>query len=298
MKDEELLEDLARAAPELGTASWRPLGEGWMSRVLLLEERWVARFAKSEAASADLQKEQRILPLVAARAALAVPRFELVGRQRNGLAFVVYPLLPGEPLPETLGPLAPETRQRVASQIAGFIADLRSLSVVDLAAAGLTRGGRHADVSETREAWRRLESELPPDVFRHAHERFDEYLNEPRFRSADVSFLHADLSPNHWLMDEERAELSGIIDFGDCELGDPDYEYLYLLQDAEETFTRRVMELLGTTDIEARLQKLRYLVTFDHARGVLTSKRHGQPAHGAECLARLREEAEAKRPFE
>lgn len=298
MKDDELLEDLSRAAPELRAASWRPLGEGWMSRVLLVDERWVARFAKSESASEDLQKEARILPLVAARASLSVPRFELVGQQRSGLSFVVYPLVPGEPLPETLGPLAPQTRERVAAQIAGFIAELRSLSVVELAAAGLTTAGRHANVGETREAWQRLESELPRDVFRHAQRRFDEYLDEPRYQSADVSFLHADLSPNHWLLDAERAELSGIIDFGDCELGDPDYEHLYLLQDAGEAFTRRVMELLGATDIEARLQKLRYLVTFDHARGVLASKRHDQAEHGAECVAALREEAEAKGPFE
>lgn len=290
MNDAELVSDLQRAFPDFAVGSYRPLGEGWMSRALLLNDAWVARFAKSEAASADLVKEAATLPLVAERVTLAVPRFERFGRLRNGLAFVVYPLLPGEPMAESLGELPQALHERLAKQLASFITELQSLPVAELAAAGVPSMDLHADVAEQYADWQRLRAEVPSELFDHASRRFEQYLAEPAFRSAERGFIHADLSPDHWLFDEPRGELSGIIDFGDCELGDPDYEYLYLLEDAGEAFTRRVLSLQGKTDIDERLRKLRYLVTFDHVQGVLASARYGKPEHRQECLQALREE--------
>ncbi len=288
--DAQLVSDVQRAFPAFAVSAWEPLGEGWMSRALLLNGNRVARFAKSASASADLEKESFVLPRVAERVSLAVPRFELFGQQSNGLRFVVYPLLPGEPLEETLGVQPPRLGERLAEQLAGFIDELQSLPVAQLAAAGLESTDLHADLTADAEAWRQREPELPRDVFRYVQQRFDEYLAEPAFRSAERRFLHADLSPNHWLFDAQRGELSGIIDFGDCELGDPDYEYVCLLEDAGEAFTRRVLELQGKPDVDARLRKLRYLVTFDHAHGVLTSERYEKPEWREECLAALRAE--------
>lgn len=291
MDDAERVADVERAFPEFEVTSWGPLGEGWMSRALLLNDTWVARFAKSEAASSDLEKEAAVLPAVAARVSLAVPRFELVGQQRNGLSFVVYRLLPGEPMAETLGDLSAPLRERLATQLAGFVTELQSLPTSALTAAGLPSTDLQADVAEQYVGWQRVRAELPSALFDYAAQRFEEYLAEPSFQSVERRFLHADLSPDHWLFDAQRGELSGIIDFGDCELGDPDYEYVYLLEDAGEAFTRRVLELQNAKDIEARLRKLRYLVTFDHVQGVLAAARYGKPEHREECLAALRAES-------
>lgn len=261
-----------------------------MSRALLLNETHVARFAKSEAASSDLLKEAAVLPLIGRHVSLAVPRFELCGARPGGLRFVVYPLLPGEPMLEALGPLEAKVQERLAEQLAAFISELQSLPVHALEPLGLEATDLRAELAADREAWGRCEQELPTEVFRYVLQRFDRYLADRSFHSAEVRFIHADLSPDHWLFDARRGELTGIIDFGDCELGDPDYEYLYLLEDAGEAFTRRVLERQGARDIEERLRKLRYLVTFDHASGVLASARYGKPEWREECLAALQEE--------
>jgi len=293
VNDAELISDIERAFPDFAVRAWQPLGEGWMSRALLVNGSHVARFAKSAAAGADLEKEAAVLPLVAGRVSLAVPRFQLMGKQRNGLPFVVYPLLPGQPLAETLGELPPDVRERLAAQLARFIDELQALPPAELTAAGLPPEDLDAALLEDRDAWQKLGGELPGDVFRYVARRFDEYLAEPEFRSAERRFIHADLSPDHWLFDAERGELSGIIDFGDCELGDPDYEYLYLLEDAGEAFTCRVLERQGVSHLEAKLRKLRYLVSFDHAQGVLVSERYGKPELRVECIAALQEEYRA-----
>lgn len=294
MDDVERVADLKRAFPDFAVTSWRPLGEGWMSRALLLNDAWVARFAKSEAASSDLQKEAAVLPAVAERVSLAVPRFELVGRQRSGLSFVVYRLLRGEPLAETLGELPAGRQERLAQQLAGFISELQSLPVHELAAARLPYADLRADVAEQYADWQQLRAEIPAELFDYTCRRFEQYLAEPGFRSERRCFIHADMSPDHWLFDAARGELSGIIDFGDCELGDPDCEYVYLLEDAGEAFTRRVLELQNSKNIEARLRKLRYLVTFDQVQGVLASSRYGKPEHREACLAALRDERDAR----
>lgn len=290
MNDAELVSDLQRALPGFAVRSWELLGEGWMSRALLLDGTWVARFAKSEAAGEDLRKEAALLPLVLGRVSLGVPRFEHVGRQSSGLPFVVYRAVPGQPLDDGLETLAAPVRERVAEQLAGFIDQLQSLSVEELLAAGLEPTDLGAELARDRVAWSSARPQLPRELFDYVDRRFETYLSEPSFRSAELRLIHADLSPDHWLYDAARTELSGIIDFGDAELGDPDYEYLYVLEDAGEAFTRRVLELRGVSDVEQRLRKLRYLVTFDHAQTVLAAERYGKPDWRAESLAALDQE--------
>ncbi|MDF3065730.1 MAG: hypothetical protein K0R38_1331, partial [Polyangiaceae bacterium] len=182
------------------------------------------------------------------------------------------------------------TQERVAVQIARLITELQSVPTAPLRSKGLPEADLHADVTEQHGAWHGLRSDLPQGVFDYVERRFQEYLAEPTFYREERRFIHADLSPDHWLFDAARGELSGIIDFGDCELCDPDYEYLYLLEDAGEAFTRRVLTLQGAPDIDARLCKLRYLVTFDHAQGVLASARYGKPEWRQECLEALEAE--------
>lgn len=287
MNDAQLVADLQRALPDFAVGSWKLLGEGWMSRALLLNGAWVARFAKSEAAGLDLRKEARVLPLIAERVSLSVPRFEHVGEQRSGLPFVVYRAVPGQPLVDGLAGLPATTCERMAQQLARFMEQLQSVPVAEVTASGLEPTDLGAELAQAREAWVAAKSEIPPGPFDYVARRFDAYLAEPRFRTREPRLIHADLSPDHWLYDAERAELSGIIDFGDCELGDPDYEYLYLLEDAGYDFTRRVLELRGVRDVEKLMGKLRYLVTFDHAQTVLSAGRYGKPDWRKESLAAL-----------
>lgn len=290
MNDAELISDLKRALPGFAVGSWELLGEGWMSRALLLDGTWVARFAKSEAAGDDLRKEAALLPIVGSRVSLGVPQFEHVGERRDGLPFVVYRLIPGRPLEDGLVSLAPPARERIAQQLAAFLDQLQSVTTDELTAAGLEPTDLGAELARDQLAWKAAKSELPRELFDYVSRRFEAYLAEPRFRSAKPRLIHADLSPDHWLYDAARGELSGVIDFGDAELGDPDYEYLYLLEDAGEDFTRRVLELRGESDVEQRLHKLRYLVTFDHAQTVLAAERYGKPDWREESLAALERE--------
>ena len=102
------------------------LGEGWMSIAMLVNEEWVFRFPKNLEAAVDLEKEFKIMPMLAERISIAIPRFANVGKQQNGLR----KMLPGEALGEDAFPLLPVTEQRmIAGQIATFIEEVSAFPV-------------------------------------------------------------------------------------------------------------------------------------------------------------------------
>lgn len=74
--------------------------------------------------------------------------------------------------------------------------------------------------------------------------RFSLYLTNREHCIYQPKLLHADLSCEHLLFEPKKEELWGIIDFGDFQIGDPDFEYIYLLEECGEAFTVAVMNLL------------------------------------------------------
>jgi aminoglycoside 2''-phosphotransferase len=120
--------------------------------------------------------------------------------------------------------------------------------------------------------------------------RFDAYLNTPRYFSYAPQLVHGDLSPDHFILDSETYRLSGIIDFGDLCVTDPDYEYLYILEDGGEAFARDVLKGCGHTDVENCLEKVSLFVTFDHLRYVVEGVRRCDEAWIQEGISALKDE--------
>ncbi|MEK9178969.1 MAG: phosphotransferase, partial [Patescibacteria group bacterium] len=55
------------------------------------------------------------------------------------------------------------------------------------------------------------------------------------------SIIHADIAPEHIIINPETHRLSGIIDFGDVEIGDPAYDFAFLGRYGKE-FLEKVYE--------------------------------------------------------
>ena len=297
MNDAELLADIAQNFPSLVVESWRPLGEGWMSRALLVNESYVFRFAKHAEAAADLAKEVALLPSIGARVSLPVPRFELVGTQRSGLGLVGYRQLEGEPLEaDVFAKLSSEQQTRVVMQLATFMNELHGMPCELAERAGLTVTDHRSEYTQDWQALRDYAAKLPAAVARYSERRFLEFLAEPSYFDNPPRLIHADLSPEHLLLDRARGKLVGIIDFGDVSLGDPDYEYLYLLEDLGVPFTTRVMIERAEPDIAGLLRKVGYYVTFDHVHSILGGLQHGVSQWVDEGVAALAAEAQSQLP--
>lgn len=266
-----------------------------MNRALLINETLVFRFAKDEDAAQDLAKEGALLPVIAERTTLSVPCFGLVGRQSNGLTFVGYPIIAGDQLSTaSFEALTPSEQQKLAVRLSQLLEALQSVSSDACARAGLQPVDYESELAKDRLALRELHARLQPTTRNYVEDRFDQFLARSSYFENTPRLIHADLSSDHLIFDNVRRELVGVIDFGDLELGDPDYEYLYLLEELGPAFAHRVMTLRGDSDPDATLEKVGYYLTFDHVQLMVRGLKRGLEAWIAEGIAGL--EAEASNP--
>lgn len=267
----ELKKTIRENFPDFTVYDAVPLGEGWMSRTILVNNEWVFRFPKQKDGADDLEKEIKILPHLKNHITLAIPQFEYIGKQKNGLCFVGYKALPGEILGEDVILSLPEDeKETIAAQLAQFITELSGFPAKQAVEYGVLENDFYKDYTDTFDEVKKIIFPLiADDMKRYISSRYEMYLGCSDNFQYTSALIHADLSPDHYLTSPFERKLTGIIDFGDIEIGDPDYEFLYILEDCGEKFTRRVIELRGLDKVEKRMAKISNFVTFDHIGTIL-----------------------------
>lgn len=286
--EKDIISTINKNFPALNFNSVLLAGEGWMSRAYLVNDEFIFRFPKSAESANDLDKEISFLPKIVSRISLRIPEFKFIGKQLSGLTFVGYKKLPGEIIGENdFVKLSKTTQTKITSQLADFLDELQAVLVGEAKECGVP-------VIDFRENFRNdslvlneLKAELPVEVFTYLVNRYHEYLNNDKYFDYTPTLLHADLSPNHFLYNRNAGELTGIIDFGDMQIGDPDYEYKYMYQDIGPEFVRQVMELRGESNIQERMKKISLFSTFDHWQYYLGGRERGLKdwmTEAVECL--------------
>ncbi|USK54249.1 aminoglycoside phosphotransferase family protein [Cytobacillus solani] len=243
-----------------------PLGEGWMSRAYLINHEIVFRFPKEKDGAIDTEKEIKALPSLKKHISLKIPEFIYCGKQDNGYPFVGYRLLPGVPMDEQLFCSLPsETKDKIAHQIAEFMDQISSFCVEQAKNLNIPETNFYQYYLENfNEVKKKAFTKINQDMQTYIAFRFETYLEDKNHFRYSPKLLHADLSMDHLLFDLKRQEITGIIDFGDMKIGDPDYEYLYLLEECGETFTKKVMELREEENVQHKDEKLSFFLTADN----------------------------------
>jgi len=190
------------------SAFLRENDEGWDFKVLILENAWVLRTPRNEAAAEALAKEVRLLPTLAPALPVEIPQFEHVSRSPD---FVVYRLIHGEPL--------------VGEDSDGVRAFLDALHSFELGAIDIPRPEWRDIYREHAEDWRQVVLPLlDVDERTTAEALLSEIETLTGFEPA---LVHCDLGPSHLLCREGR--LAGVIDWADAKIGDPAIDYAWLL---------------------------------------------------------------------
>ncbi|SDE41542.1 aminoglycoside 2''-phosphotransferase [Paenibacillus sp. UNCCL117] len=279
--------------PGIGLLSVESLGEGYRNYALLVNGEWVFRFPKSQQGADELHKEIQLLPLLASRLNVGIPVFEFVGRQNDGRPFVGYRKVQGEILGENgISSLSGEASQRLAAQLAAFMHALGEFPVETAIAADVPVRNLNHEVLELLES-AKIEAfpVLPESLQHYIARRCQTYLDDPPYSEYTPALIHGDLSPDHFLTDPSKTALTGIIDFGDAAISDPDYDYVYLLEDCGETFTRQVMTCRGVLNQDALIRKVSFFVTFDQISYLVEGVRSGEKEWICEALEILEEDA-------
>jgi aminoglycoside 2''-phosphotransferase len=217
------------AFPELQARELVFLGSGWDSDTVLVDRAFVFRFPRRRDVALMLAVERCLLPLLATRLPLPIPQFDFTGGPLPGYPwhFVGYRMLPGLPLAEF--PAQAVDPQRVGRALGTFLHALHDAPVE-----WAERCGAPSYSPETwvEHHWRLaqtvmplVESRLGVATARRLREVWDRYRRDPRYRDFRPTIVHADLNPDHVLLDPSTSEVTGIIDFGDVCVADPAIDF-------------------------------------------------------------------------
>ena len=289
MSEQRARFEIERAFPELAVRVVAFLGAGVDSEAYLVNGAWVFRFSKRAEASRALSREVAVLPKLAEHLPVATPRFAYVGQQAaTGLLFAGYRFIPGEPLtPELFDALAHADQEQVLVTLAAVLRGVHSFPVADAAASGVEELSTREWVGS---CWSVGRAEVLPllaprdgPALARLIERF---LADERNFAYTPCLLYADFAPEHVLYDRAAEAISGIIDWGDLTIGDPDFDLLYLYQDYGEGFVRRLLAHHPHADPARLLDKLRVFNACDHIRTIVAARRDrsaGPAVHEAAC---------------
>jgi aminoglycoside phosphotransferase (APT) family kinase protein len=183
---------------------------GWDFKVLILEDRWVLRVPRHRLAVEELEKEILLLPAIADRLPVQIPRFAHVSREP---LYVTYPLIRGDRYADE-DPLG----------VRAFLDALHAVPVDEVPAP-------HPDWLETyREQADEFQRVVLPVLDPDERPRGEALLGEVEtltdFRPA---LTHSDIAPTHLLVQDGK--LAGVIDWGDARIGDPAIDYAWLLNE-------------------------------------------------------------------
>lgn len=267
-------------------------GWGGDSDAFLVDHRWIFRFPRSRDVQRNLAVEVCLLPRLARRARIPIPRFSYVVIGDDGLpCFVGYEAIPGEPLRRSdLERLDRRAFEGMARQLGRFLRALHDTPLEKAVACGveLPRG-------DARDRWEQRRADLRRRVFpllaadeqRWVEQRFAVFLADPRLYDARTTLCHGDLTSDHILYDAATNHL-GIIDFGDVCIGDPAGDFVWRDEYGEEFF-RAVLAHYGHPEDTTLAERVTFCLDLMPLTEISYAVEIGRDDYVAEGRQRLRE---------
>lgn len=213
---------IATHLPALAAASIVPLARGWDCDVFTVGEGHVARLARNPLAARGLELEAQLLPLLATKLPLPVPRPVVHGviDDESGLRFGVYEKLAGTPLGAVA--LAASDYDELAPVLGAFLRALHAVTVptdLTLPPGELGRFDPARRSAPSQAALEQLQWE--GGLGRAQRSRLQQALVAVEQHTLPTSrvLVHGDLNPGNLLIDEDG--LCGVIDWIDVHHGPP-----------------------------------------------------------------------------
>jgi len=244
------------------------LGEGWNSRAYLVNDELIFRFPKRPEHWEELEREIALLAFAADDLPLAVPRYIQVAPDSPAAAYgyAVYRYLRGHEMDANA--LTREQLVAAADAIAAFLRALHSLQPSPEIASRLPlEDARMVAEGYLVQAESEIAPKLPLVEAKALRKQFEIYLSAPANFLFRPAVLHADLSRDHVLVEDDS--VVAVIDFGDVSWGDPDYDFMYPFIDFGQAFVEEVARRYGHPDIEQLMVKLRYFDLVDQIGTIL-----------------------------
>ena len=244
--DRDLSDELARHLiesqfPQLAPARVTHRAQGWDNEALEINGEWIFRCPKRADSAAYVERELRLLPQIATRLPLPIPRYEFFGRPTAEFPylFAVYRKLPGTPATH----VSDIDEVTIAAQLGAFLSALHAIPL-----GAVEQCGVEAAEDDPRDylpgALKELQAVAPhlPTGTGAACRAFLE-RQLPAFESIERRcLLHDDLRDEHILLAPDGSRVVGVIDWTDAAWGDAARDFAGLWAWRGEDFARRASE--------------------------------------------------------
>ena len=124
---------------------------------------------------------------------------------------------------------------------------------------------------------RELEDLLTRDEVQKIERVYEVFEADQRNQLLMPSVIHSDLKPAHVLVNDSSGHLSGVLDWGDACLGDPDFDFACVQIFFGSEFLLRLLSLAPQSDRERVLRKTPFFILVRALQDVIfTKNRHDQ----------------------
>ena len=273
--DRDLTDELARELiesqfPQLAPARVTNRAQGWDNEALEINGEWIFRFPKRADAALDLERELQLLPQIASRLPLAIPRYEFFGRATVAFPYLFagYRKLSGTPATH-IGEL---NEAAIAAQLGAFLSALHALDLDEFSDIEIP-----IETETPADYWPGVEAELSaltPHLGAPKIEACRAFLRtqERGFAVANARvLLHADLRDEHILLLPDGSHVAGIIDWTDAALGDAAHDFAGIWEWRGEAFAHRVHAFYAREAAQGFWERVRFyglcatITTLDYA---------------------------------
>lgn len=225
---QSLIKKLKAEFPQVKFKKAKLVTRGWDHDVLVLDNNFIVRFAKSKLYKNSFAREVKFLREFSKISNLKVPDYIFFSKEKN---FGGYEMIKGKELtPPMYKKLSPTKKQKIIKDLAKFISILHGISLKKAKAYGFKFTEYQGWEKALNEKWKWFEKEFFPKMTKHLTPRQNRFIKNfmEYFCSSQYSIKpvlgHYDLSHDHIIMNK-NGTISGIIDFGDVCISDPAHEF-------------------------------------------------------------------------
>jgi aminoglycoside 2''-phosphotransferase len=244
MVDTEIIVKLLQQRyPELVKESIRYIDSGWSNFVVVIGERFIFRFPRTDKAEETLLLEQRVLPVLEKYLPFPIPSFIYSSTPEDLIKYVGYPMVPGKPLKSEFTSLTSAEKERLAHDLGTFLTSLHCFPREIITAEKL-------ETSHTKDLWEYMYRTIKNNAFAYMDDAlkswmtdvFESFLSNSDYFKFNSCLIHGDFKPEHILYDFTKSKLAGVIDFGAMEIaGDPAFDFKGLYRAYGEEFAQRAL---------------------------------------------------------
>lgn len=221
----------------------------------VIDDEWVARFPRDAAAAEQLARELALLPTLAARLPVPIPRYEHRG-EWQGAPFGVHRSVEGNPLDPGSSPGDADLARKIGELLTalhGFPPEMATSRWDETDADALWLKRHRAFQAACAE---QVFPILTPRDQMTASDLFKQFNAAFCHPGTGLTLTHSDFAPAHVLA--EDGELRGVVEWSHAAIADPAIDFAGLLAGVSSTWLHLVIEYYDRPTGDRFMDRVRY----------------------------------------